>query len=579
MPEASVSPCWPVPMTDGTATATRLDAYHFYEQDWNDYDHLHDEFEWAVPEEFNMASYLCDRWADDDGRVALYAEDEAGEERSYTFGEMRAVTNRLANYLAERGVERGDRVGVNAPQKPETVFAHIAAWKLGAVSVPLSTLFGPDALSYRLDDSDAGACVVDESNVENLREVGDDLDSLGTVLTVDAAPEAGETDFWDAIDGVSNRLETASTEAEEDAIIIYTSGTTGEPKGVRHGHRVLLGHLPLFLTTFCNVEMNEEDVFWTPSEWAWVASLFDVLFPGLYYGKPVLAYTGGPFDAEKAFELIEKYEVTNYFAPPTALRMMMQVESSGYDVDDMRTIASGGESLGQSIVDWAEEAFAGAAVHEGYGQTEANLLVGDCTALTEFREGKMGRAAPGMEIEIVDTETVEATVETGDIGEIAVRYQGNPVCFKEYWKKPDRTERKVQNGWLLTEDLGSMDTDGYVTFKSRKDDVIISAGYRIGPEEIEESLAGHEVVADSAVIGVPDEERGEIPKAFIVLADGHKASDALREEVKTHVKERLAAYEYPREVEFVDELPKTETGKVRRASLRDQESIEEEGTT
>ncbi|HET7322828.1 MAG TPA: AMP-binding protein [Halococcus sp.] len=558
-------------MTDETQ---RLDAYHFYEQEWEDYDHLHDGFEWELPQKFNIASYLCDRWAGED-RVALYAENEAGEKRSYTFGEMREIANRLANYLKEQGVERGDRVGVNAPQKPETVFAHVAAWKLGAVSVPLSTLFGPEALAYRLEDSGAVACVVDESNADALREVRDDCEALETVVTVDGTPEEAETDFWDAIDGVSSEFETATTESEEDAIIIYTSGTTGEPKGVRHAHRVLLGHLPLFVTTFCNMELHEDDVYWTPSEWAWVASLFDTVFPGLYYGKPVLAYAGGPFDAEKAFELIEKYRITNYFAPPTALRMMMQTDSENYDVEAMRAIASGGESLGQSIVDWAEEVFSGAAVHEGYGQTEANLTIGDCTALTEFREGKMGRAAPGMDIEIVDPETAEATVETGEEGEIAVRYEGNPVCFKEYWQKPERTERKVRNGWLLTEDLGSMDAEGYITFKSRKDDVIISAGYRIGPEEVEESLAGHEAVADSAIIGVPDDERGEVPKAFVVLADGYDASADLEGELQTHVKERLAAYEYPRKVEFVEELPKTETGKVRRASLRDREGVED----
>jgi acetyl-CoA synthetase len=556
-------------------TPDRIDAYHFYEREWPDYDTLHAEFDWEVPEQFNMASYLCDRWADDEGRVALYAENEAGEERSYTFDEMQEITNRLANYLAEQGVERGDRVGVNAPQKPETVFGHVAAWKLGAVSVPLSTLFGPDALAYRLDDSGAVACIVDESNIESLREIRDECDSLETVMTVDATPDHGETDLWDAIESESEAFETRATDAEDDAIIIYTSGTTGEPKGVRHAHRVLLGHLPLFVTTFCNMDLQEGDVLWTPSEWAWVASLFDVLFPGLYYGKPVLAYAGGPFDAGKAFALIEKYAVTNYFAPPTALRMMMQADAAGYDVGAMRTVASGGESLGQSIVDWAEEVFAGTAVHEGYGQTEANLLIGDCTVLTEFREGKMGRAAPGMDIEIVDTETADATVERGETGEIAVRYEGNPVCFKEYWGKPDKTDRKVRNGWLLTEDLGSMDEDGYVTFKSRKDDVIISAGYRIGPEEVEESLAGHAAVADSAVIGIPDDERGEIPKAFVVLAAGHDAAPDLSEELQTHVKERLAAYEYPREVEFVEELPKTETGKVRRASLRDREGIEE----
>lgn len=555
--------------------AMRLDAYHFYERDWDSYDQLHEEFEWEVPSEFNMATYVCDRWASEKRRVALFAENEAGEERTYTFWQLRNVTNRLANYLAKQGIECGDRIGVNAPQKPETLFAHIAAWKLGAVSVPLSTLFGPDALSYRLEDSGAVACLVDESNIDALREMRDNVDTLETVLTVNTTPQDDETDLWDAVDGVSREFETVSTDAEDDAIIIYTSGTTGQPKGVRHAHRMLLGHLPLFVTTFCNMEFRDSDVHWTPSEWAWVASLFDVLFPGLYYGMPVVAYAGGPFDAEKSFSLIEKYGVTNFFAPPTALRMMMQVDSPGerYNVDDMRVIASGGESLGQSIVDWANEVFGGAAVHEGYGQTEANVIIGDCTALTEFREGKMGRAGPGHEIQIVDTETAEATVDTGDMGEIAVRYEGNPVCFKEYWNKPDRTEQKVRNGWLLTEDLGSMDEDGYITFKSRKDDVIISAGYRIGPEEIEESLAGHAAVADAAVIGTPDEERGEIPKAFVVLADGHEPTDDLESDLQKHVRERLADYEYPREIEFVEELPKTETGKVRRTSLREREGI------
>ncbi len=549
----------------------RLDAYHFHEQEWESYDALRDAFEWEVPDRFNMATYLCDRWADDKGRVALFSEDESGRSRTFTYWQLRNASNRLANYLVDRGVERGDRIGVNAPQKPENVVAHLAAWKLGAVSIPLSTLFGTDALSYRLDDSESVACVVDESNVDTLREIRDDVESLDTVLTIDVDdPDDDEADLWEAIAEYPRDFDVVDTEAEDDSMIIYTSGTTGDPKGVLHAHRIILGHLPLFLTTFCNMEMNERDVFWTPAEWAWVASLFDVLFPGLYYGKPVLAYAGGPFDAEKAFSLIERYGVTNFFAPPTALRMMMQVDDpSGYDVDSIRVIPSGGESLGQSIVDWANDVFGGAAVHEGYGQTEANLTIGDCTALTEFREGKMGLAAPGHDVQIVDPQTAEPTVETGDVGEIAVRYEGDPVCFKEYLNKPEKTSEKVQNGWLLTEDLGTVDEDGYFTFKSRKDDVIISAGYRIGPEEVEESLSTHEAVADAAVVGVPDEERGEVPKAFVVLAAGYDPSDRLADDLRTHVRERLAQYEYPREIEFIDELPKTTTGKVRRADLRD----------
>ncbi|SEQ91686.1 acyl-CoA synthetase [Natrinema salaciae] len=550
---------------------TRLDAYHFYDDEWDSYEQLRAAFEWEVPDRFNMATYVCDRWATDKGRVALFADDGDGETTTYTFWQLRNITNRLANYLRAQGVEAGDRIGVNTPQRPAAVFAHVACWKLGAMSVPLSTLFGPDAVRYRLADCDAVAAVVDESNVETVREVRPDLPDLETVLTVgDVDQQADETDLWDAIEDYSREFDPVATDAEDDAILIYTSGTTGDPKGVRHAHRMLLGHLPLFLTTFGNMELQAGDVFWTPAEWAWIASLFDVVVPALFYGKPVVAYNGGQFDPEAAFELLERYGVTNFFAPPTALRMMMQLEETdGYDVGSVRTIAGGGESLGGTIADWAAATFGDAVVHEGYGQTEANMLVGECTALAASREGSMGLAGPGHEVEIVDPDTAEATVEPGDVGEIAVRYADDPVCFKEYWNEPEKTDRKVRNGWLLTEDLGTMDADGYVSFTGRKDDVIISAGYRIGPEEVEDSIAGHDAVADAAVIGVPDDERGEVPKAYVVLSSGQEPSDDARASIKQHVRDRLAKYEYPREIEFIDELPKTATGKVRRASLEE----------
>jgi len=555
---------------------TRLDAYHFYEQEFDEYADLRASFAWEVPDRFNIATAVCDRWADDPGRVALFAEDAAGHTGTDTFWQLRNATNRLANYLREQGVERGDRVGVNLPQSPETVIAHVACWKLSAVSVPLSTLFGPDAIGYRLGDCDAVAAIATVDNLGAVREAVADLDALETRLVVgDADLEPDEVDFWHAVGEQSREFDVVDTHAEDDAIIIYTSGTTGDPKGVRHVHRVLLGHLPLFITTFGNMELRESDVFWTPSEWAWIASLFDVVMPGLYYGRPVVAYDGGEFDPEVAFDVIERYGVSNFFAPPTALRMMMQVEDPGrYDVDSLRTIASGGEALGQSIVDWAEDVFGGAAVHEGYGQTEANMLVGDCTALTEFEEGTIGPAGPGHEVAIVDPETAEPTVDRGDLGEIAVRYTDNPVCFVEYLNKPEKTDAKVRNGWLLTEDLGWMDEDGYVVFEGRKDDVIISAGYRIGPTEIEDALASHADVADAGVIGVPDDERGEVPKSYVVLAPGVEHGDDLRAALREYVRDRLAQYEYPREIEFVDDLPTTSSGKVRRSSLREQEGLE-----
>lgn len=554
----------------------RLETYHFYEKEWRSYDQLCDSFDWEIPDTFNMAEYVCDRWAGDKSRVALFSENENGDEQVFTFWQLHNLTNKLANYLTVQGIKPGDRIGINAPQKPATAIAHIAAWKIGAVSVPLSTLFGPDALSYRLNDADARVCFVDKQNIDAFRDVKGDIDSLENTLVIgDAELEGGEEDFWSAIEDSSRNFDVHQTDPEDNAIMLYTSGTTGNPKGVLHAHRVLLGHLPTFVTSWCNMEITDADIHWTPSEWAWMASLFDVLFPAFFYGKPVLAFNGGEFNAEQAFALIEKYGITNFFAPPTALRMMTQVSqpSERYDINSVRVIPSGGESLGESIVDWAQEVFSGAAVHEAYGQTEANLLIGDCTALTDSQEGKLGRKAPGHEVAIVNPDMAKPIVETGDIGEIAVKYENDPVCFKEYWNKPEKTEEKIQNGWLLTEDLGSCNKDGYFSFHSRKDDVLISGGYRIGPEEIEEALTSNDAVANAGVIGIPDDERGEVPKAFVVLTDDKIDLDQLRNELQQYVKEKLAMYKYPREIEFVDELPMTTTGKIRRKTLREWEGI------
>ncbi|WP_254538238.1 acyl-CoA synthetase [Halomarina litorea] len=548
------------------------DRYEFYEREWERYEDLREWFEWEVPERFNMAHYVCDRWAEDgDERVAFYAESASGERRDLTFRDLRARANRLANALSAAGVERGDRVGVCLRQRPEAAVAHVAAWKLGAVSVPLSTQFGEDALAYRLGDCRATACVVGEASVDTLRAVRPSLDALEATVTVGTAADqsAGETD-WDDVRDRSPEFETEGTDAEEDALIIYTSGTTGDPKGVLHAHRTLLGHLPSFAENFL-ASGTEGTVFWTPVEWSWIGSLFSVVMPALYYGRPVVAREAARFDPEEAFSLLERYEVTNLATPPTALRMMMQVESPAdrYDLGAMRSVGAGGEPVGESVGEWVAETF-DAPLEEAYGQTEANLVVGDCAALADPRPGMMGLPVPGHDVAIVDPQTAEATVETGEVGEIAVRYEGNPVCFVEYWNEPERTAEKVRDGWLLTGDLGSMDEDGYVTFEGRTDDVILTSGYRVSPEEIEETLASHEDVVAAGVVGIPDDERGEVPKAFVVASGGRAATD-LRSALMDRVKQRLAPYEYPREVEFLDELPTTSTGKVRRESLRERE--------
>ncbi|MFC7234014.1 acyl-CoA synthetase [Halosegnis marinus] len=548
------------------APTERLDAYRFHEREWGSYGELREAFEWELPDRFNMAAYVCDRWAAETPEALALVADDGDGTRTLTYADLDAAASALARHLRAEGVERGDRVGVNAPQRVETAVAHVACWKLGAVSVPLSTLFGPDAVEYRLADAGAVAAVVEGSAAEAFREARPAC--VESVVLVDGDPRGDETAYDEAVAGEEKSLDAVDTAAEDDALLIYTSGTTGNPKGVRHAHRMLLGHLPLFLTTFCNLDLRDGDTFHTPSEWAWIASLFDVVVPALYYGRTlVVDEAGGPFDAGRTFDLLDRHGVTHFFAPPTALRVMMTLEA---EAERVRVVASGGESLGPSVATWAADAFGGAVVHEGYGQTEANMVAGDCTALAESREGYIGLAGPGHDLAIVDPDTAETTVPPGEVGEIAVRYEGDPVCFVEYWNEPEKTAAKVRNGWLLTEDLGRMDADGYLAFEARKDDVIISAGYRIGPVEIEESLAGHPAVADAAVVGVPDDERGEVPKAFVVLAEGWEPTEATREALREHVRERLAKYEYPRDIAFRESLPTTATGKVRRASLTDE---------
>lgn len=554
------------------ASTQRLDAYHFHEKDWESYEQLREEFEHDVPDQFNMGAYVCDRWADGSDRSALVFEAADGETTRYTFDDFHREASRLADHLAEQGVGRGDRVGVNVPQKPETLLTHVACWKLGAVSVPLSTLFGPDAVQYRLDDCDAVACIVDAENISSLRDVRDDLDALETVVTTgDATPQDEEETWAAATDGRSADVEAVATGADEDAIMVYTSGTTGQPKGVLHGHRVLLGYLPGIVSGLFEFDIRDDDMVWAVPEWAWVGTLFGQVLPAMYYGVPQVAHhADGPFDAERTFEIMDEHEVTRTFLPPTALRMMAQVEAptERFDLASMRTIASGGEPVGRDIVDWAAETFSGATVGEAYGQTEHNPLVIDCPELYEFREGTMGKPVLDKQVAVVDPETAEP-LDPGEVGEIAVRYEGDPSRFEEYWQKPEKTAQKRKNGWHLTEDLGEADEDGYIAFRGRKDNVMMISGHRVGPEEIEDSLATHEAVADAGVIGLPDETRGEVPKAFAVLADGYDPGEALTDELKQHVRDRLARYEYPREIEYLDELPMTPTGKIQRFKLEE----------
>lgn len=555
-----------------------LDSYHFYEQEWDDYEQLREAFEWEVPAEFNIASYVCDRWADGDDRVATFAEDEQGRQEEITYGDIQRRANRLANFLEAQGVGRGDRVGICLSPSPEVIIGHVAVWKLGAISVPLSVLFGPDAMEYRLADCDASACLTGPSTSETVRAVSASLPNLESLVVVDEDTQNDQEIAYDTVQSeYAPAFETVTTDAEDSACIIYTSGTTGDPKGVVHAHRFILGILPLMCRCFMQDNTTDGEVWWIPVGWSWVGPI-TVIFSGLFYGVSIVAYDGGQFDPENAFEILETYGVSVFAGPPTMLRMMMEVDNPGdrFDVDSLDVIGTGGEKIEQATIDWADETFSGASIQDTYGQTESGGgNVADFAPLVPVRPEKMGVAMPGNEVRILDEDTGDP-LGPGEVGEIAIRHDDHPGCFKEYWNKPDETAGKRRGDWLLTEDLGMVDEDGYFSYETRKDDVIISSGYKISPEEIEETLAKHSAVDTAGVIGVPHSVRGEIPRAYVSLTEGVSATDELKETLQAFVKSNLAKYEYPRELRFIDTLPQTATGKLSRHSLRERAGVADE---
>jgi acetyl-CoA synthetase len=522
-------------------------------------------FRWQIPARYNIAADICDRWAEaEPDRLALIDVTDAGP-AEVTFADLRDRSAALAHALAARGVAAGDRVAVLLQQGVETAVAHLAALRMGAVSVPLSTLFGADALGHRLRDSGAKAVVTNAEGADRLAALRDALPDLASVLCIDGAREGAE-DSRAACAACREPFPPVDTAADDPALLIYTSGTTGAPKGALHAHRVLLGHLP-------GVEIShdflpqEGDRIWTPADWAWAGGLLDVLMPALHHGVPVVARRFAKFTAEEAFALMERHGVQNAFLPPTALKMMRRMENPPRL--RLRSVASGGEAVGEGLSAWGREAF-GCTINEFYGQTECNMIVSACAALEPPEPGFMGRAVPGHDLAVLDG--AGAPVRPGEEGEIAVRAP-DPVMFLRYWNNPRATAEKfVEQGgarWLRTGDRGRRDEGGRIAFVGRDDDVIGSAGYRIGPGEVEECLLGHPAVAMAGVVGLPDEMRGQVVAAFVTLTRGHAPSDALADEIAAHVRERLAAHEYPRVVRFLEEMPMTTTGKIIRARLRE----------
>jgi len=533
------------------------------------YAEVYDTFKWRLPERYNIAWDVCDRHAKTD-RIALIHHEAGDRVRSYSFREIQRLANQLANVFTSRGLVRGDRVMLLLPQHPVTAFAHVACWKVGLISVPTSVLFGADGLEYRLNDSGAKLLITDSSNLSKATEAAVRTPALEHILSIELGDGSGVSSLWDEMSRASDSFETLALTPDTPAFINYTSGTTGWPKGTLQGHRSMLGHMP-GLEVLYDFYPQERDLLWSPADWSWLAGLMDVLMPAWFHGKPILTFPMIGFDPERALSMIGRHHVRNVLLTPSVLRLIRKVpDPRGRFGVDLRSVISGSEAVGKELLE-EMSALLGVTINEGFGQTECNVVLGNCASLNHMRVGALGSALPGHVAAIVDD--AGTPLPAGMLGNIAIR-KPDPVMLLEYWRKPEATKEKFAGDWLLTGDLGVRDDDGFFWFRGRADDLITSAGYRIGPTEIEDAIARHPDVMAAAVIGVPDTERTEIIKAFVVVAADVEPSEKLADEIRASVRDRLARHEYPRLIEFVTSLPMTNTGKIIRRELRDREKME-----
>ena len=567
------------------------------------YAQLHGDFQWAVPEHFNMAQVCCQRWAaapDATKNIAVAAIGTGATAIFHSYSELQDQANRLSNVLTVLGVGRGDRVAIVMPQCFETAVAYMAVLQMGAVAMPLSMLFGPEALEFRLHDSEAVVAIGDATSLAGLQAVRDNCPLLRCILGVGDLMQTLEgADFNYAASLAQQRPEFAlvPTLADEAAVLIYTSGTTGNPKGALIPHRALIGNLTGFVCSqnwfgFNGADNAQSDaVFWSPADWAWTGGLMDALLPTLYFGRPIVAYNGR-FSPQTALELMAQFGVTHTFLFPTALKAMMKAYPGTAQATvrqqfglKLQAIMSAGEAVGDAVFEYCQ-AQLGVTVNEMFGQTEVNYIVGNCAALWPPKPGSMGMGYPGHRVAVIDDNGQECPV--GVAGDVAlnrfdVQGQPDPIFFLGYWKNAASTQGKFTGDWCRTGDMAMRDADGYLWYQGRADDMFKAAGYRIGPGEIENCLVKHPAVANAAVVPKPDVARGALVKAYVVIAPDFVAARAISTrardlfdaeliaELQQHVKGKLAPYEYPKEIEFVDALPMTTTGKVQRRVLRLQE--------
>jgi acetyl-CoA synthetase len=559
------------------------------------YASVHQGFGWKVPKNFNIAHVCCGRWAqgaDEGRRVAIREHVQGGAARQWTFAQLQQAANRLSRVLARQGVQRGDRVAIVMPQRFETAVAYMAVLQMGAVAMPLSMLFGPEALSFRINDSQASVAICDEAAVAAVLKARPDCPGLKTLIGVGQAAVQADLDYDTALAAEPGQFKPVSTRAEDPAVLIYTSGTTGNPKGALIPHRALIGNLTGFVCSQnwfgfdpFKAERPSKAVFWSPADWAWTGGLMDALLPSLYFGRPIVAFNGR-FSPEAAFEILHSHGVTHTFLFPTALKAMMKAvpdAKARYRLQ-LQAIMSAGEAVGDAVFAYCQEQL-GVTVNEMFGQTEINYVVGNCTRLWPAKPGSMGKGYPGHRVAVIDEAGRECPA--GTPGEVAVNRldvhgHPDPVFFLGYWNNDKATQAKYTGDWCRTGDMAVADEDGYLWYQGRTDDMFKAAGYRIGPGEIENCLVKHPAVANAAVVPKPDQDRGALVKAYVVLSPDALAQrarprgaqafeDEVRQALQAHVRGLLAPYEYPKEIEFIEQLPMTTTGKVQRRVLRLQE--------
>ncbi|HEY2160519.1 MAG TPA: AMP-binding protein [Solirubrobacteraceae bacterium] len=502
---------------------------------------------WEVPERYNIAADVCDKHPRD--KLAMVHEDYMGNVRRLDWGELQDLSNRFANVLVAHGVRRGDRVAMLLPSTPETAAAFLGTWKMGGILLSMSVLYGDEGIRHRVADSQSKVLVTNAANADRIeRSLVDEV-----LILDDELLNTGSTEF-----------ECVDTAADDPAELYYSSGTTGLAKGILHAHRYILAHEEFI---YCH-DVQDGEVFHGMGEWAWAAGICPLIGPWRYGAVQAVYQREGGFIPDKQLDFLSRHEVSNVFATPTAIRSMMSISDAGTRYPQkFRIVCSAGEPLNPEAIRWFREHY-GVTVLDFYGLTESYPLCGNYPFM-EVREGSMGKPLPGWEVAILDED--ERPVAVGEKGEICLRARTNPHYPIGYWNRPEDSIEVFGGPWFHTKDDAAMDADGYIWYEGRNDDVINSAGYRIGPFEVESACLEHPAVAEAAAVASPDERRGVVVKAFIVLVKGYEPSDELADEIKAHVRDHFSAYAYPRRIEFVDDLPNTLTGKIRRIELRQRE--------